>query len=81
MGQNGSPVKRVDYDQLHYQARTAMVAIGEAVNSHRRANKLPIRQLAEHLGIDHVKLHHLEHGRMLLDRDSMEVVIQWLATP
>ena len=71
-------MKRAEYDLLHEQARTAMISLGESVIAHRRANKMSIREVAVHLGLDHIKLHHLEHGRMLLDAESMESVIRWL---
>lgn len=58
--------------------RTFLEEIGRDVRACREQHRMTIRALALLLDIDHVKLHHCEHGRMVLDEVETQRVADWM---
>ena len=51
--------------------------IGELISLYRRVNDIPIRDLAEQIGVNHSTLHRVEKGG-LPDSLTMLAIINWL---
>ena len=62
-------------------ARLALDAIAFEFQRQRMNRETSVLKLSKELGIDNVRLHHCANGRMILNEDEMNRLIDWMTSP
>lgn len=69
------------YNAHAIEARIHLSLLAQEFNRQVMNREVKKRAVAKELGVDHIRLHHFSHGRMILDDDEMQRVIEWMLRP